>query len=260
MTTQSSSARLDGRVAIITGAASGIGAAAARRLASDGARVLVTDIDTAGGAALCDSIGARNSSFILLDVTQQDQWGRAMQAVIDRYGRLDFLVHCAGLGGSGSVELESLEHWHKVMDTNVTGAFLAAKHAIPLIARAGGGAIVNIASTAGVRPLADFPAYSSAKAAVIQLSKVIALHCARKGYGIRCNAILPGITDTPRLTDPKGFFESREAMLVALAKQSQPMGRVLQPAEIAGCIAYLVSSEAAMVTGIALPVDGGYLL
>lgn len=248
-----------GRVALITGGASGIGAATAHALTADGARVVIADVDETRAHAVRTALGAE-AAVAIFDVAEEPGWVRAIADVNARFGRLDFLVNCAGVGGGKPVETEDLAHWDLVWRSNVTGVFLGCKHAIGLIDASGGGAIVNIASAAGRKPLAEMPAYCAAKAAVLHLTRSVALHCAKAGYNIRCNSVLPGITDTPRLAYREGQFGGRQEMLDALVKQFHPLGHALQPDEIARGVLYLLSDDAKHVTGIELPIDAGFQL
>lgn len=251
--------RFTGKVALITGAGSGIGRATAYALATEGAQVMVGDIDLVGGMGVANALGA-NVAFIALDVADETAWTRAVQATVDCFGRLDFLVNCAGAGGGGDVETESLDHWNLVISTNMTGAFLGCRAAIPEMRKAGGGAIVNVASAAAVKPLPATPAYSAAKAGIVQLSRAVALHCAQKRLNIRCNSILPGITDTPRLGGPNDGTERRDFMLAKLVEAYQPAGRAVRADEVAQSILFLLSDDAAMAIGAALTLDGGFSL
>lgn len=247
---------LHNKVALITGAASGIGAATARLLVEQGATVWLTDITADAGESLATELGDR-ATFAALDVTEPDQWHTAVQAVRQRDGRLDTLVHNAGGGVFADLERTTLEQWRHVQRLNVESVFIGTQAALPLMRASGdGGSIVVVSSAAGLVGVPDLAAYGAAKAAVRNLSKTIALHCARKGDAIRCNSIHPAFTDTP--------------MVAALAEQSPdperakkrlesaaPLGRLGTPHEVASLVAYLASDAAAFVTGTEVAIDGG---
>ena len=249
--------RFTGMTALITGAGSGIGRATAQALVAEGARVMVADIDPEGGSAAALELGEA-AAFVELDVADEAAWARGVQSTIDRFGRLDLLVNCAGVGGGRDIESESLEHWNRVLATNMTGAFLGCRAAIPRMREVGGGAIVNVASAAAIKPLPASPAYSAAKAGIVQLTRAVALHCAQQRLNIRCNSVLPGITDTPRLG--AGPEADRDALLDRLVATYQPAGRTIRPEEVAQTILFLLSEDAAMATGAAMTLDGGFSL
>ena len=249
--------RLAGKTALITGAAQGLGAAMARMFARHGARVLVTDINADGAAAVAGEIGGES---IAHDVTSPDEWQRAVALAEERFGGLNILVNNAGIGTLGSVEDCTLEDWRRVHAIDIDGVFLGCKLALPLMARTTArgerGAIVNISSIAGIVASANMAAYNSAKAAVRHLSKSVALHCARAGYDITCNSIHPVFVDTPILDGLVAGAADRDEGLKKLGRQI-PLGRVGEPGDIAYAALYLASDEAKFVTGAELKVDGG---
>lgn len=242
-----------GNVAVITGAASGIGAASARRLAADGATVLLADLDGAG-AEVAASIGDP-ASFAELDVTEERGWQAVVEDVQGRFGRLDILVNAAGILTLGTVESETLEGWRRTLAVNLTGTFLGCRAAIPTMRRGGGGSIVNIASTSAVRGDPDFAAYDASKGGVVGLTKEIAVHCGRRRDGVRCNSIIPGSVDTPMVGELANSPETRAVH--EQWTQGLRAGRVAQPAEIAAVVSYLTSPASAFVTGSEWVVDGG---
>lgn len=251
--------RLTGKIALVTGAAQGLGAAMARMFAAHGGRVLLTDINAAGAAAVAGEIGA-NAASVVHDVTDPDAWETAVAAARERFGGLHVLVNNAGIGAMGSVEDCSLEDWRRVHAIDLDGVFLGCKLALPLIAettaREGSrGSIVNISSIAGVIAGANMAAYNSAKAGVRHLSKSVALHCARAGYPVTCNSIHPVFIDTPILDGM--FVEGDRAASVAKLGRQIPAGRVGEPDDVAYAALYLASDEAKFVTGSELYVDGG---
>ena len=248
-------ARFDGKVALVTGAASGIGKETARQFAAEGAWVAVADINEAAGQASAAALGP-SGFFVHLDVTSEESWKDALAAVEARFGGLNVLVNAAGISPGDTIEDASLEHFHHVHAICLDGVFLGCKHGIPLIDRSGGGSIVNISSVAGMLGVPHLASYSSAKAGVRNLTKSMAMHCTRKGYNIRCNSIHPGSVETPILQQVhKGPMEERHIQARAKAI---PMRRIGQPHEIARPILFLASDDASFITGTELVVDGGY--
>ena len=247
--------RVDGKTALITGGASGIGAAAAKLLAAQGARVAVSDIDLDRARAVADEIGA-NALAILHDVTDADSWQAALGVVEAAFGGLNILVNSAGIAIVGTVEETSLEDWRRVHAVDLDSIFLGCKYAVPLMAKSGGGSIINMSSISGIIAGHNLAAYNSAKAGVRHLSKSVALHCARQGYGIRSNSVHPAFVDTSMLDDIMRPGMSREEGLERLARQV-PLGRVGTTADIAYAILYLASDESAFMTGAELVLDGG---
>jgi 3(or 17)beta-hydroxysteroid dehydrogenase len=248
--------RLAGKAAFITGAASGLGRAMAVAFAAEGARVAVADIDEARGRAVAQSIGAP-ALFLAHDVTSEEQWVANLAEAVRAFGRLDSLVNNAGNGTRGSVEATSLEEWRRVHAVNLDGPFLGCKHAVPLIAAAGGGAIVNISSVAGLIGARDSAAYCSSKGGLRLLTKSVALHCAHRRNGVRCNSIHPVYTDTPMVDQMVATARDPQKMREALAAMI-PLGRLGTPEELAAMAVYLVSDEARFVTGAEFVFDGGY--
>lgn len=246
--------RVDGKVAFITGGASGLGKATAELYVEEGAKVAITDINEESGKAVADTLG-ENAIFLSHDVTQEDQWIGTLQQTVDHFGGLHILVNSAGIGLTKSVEDIELEEWHRVHAIDLDSVFLGCKHAIKHIAASGGGSIINISSISGIIAGHNFAAYNSAKAAVRHLSKSVALHCARKGYNIRSNSVHPAFIDTPILDTIKTHYGADEA-LRKFSRQI-PLGRVGQPREVAYAILYLGSDESAFTTGSELVIDGG---
>ncbi len=252
--------RLDGKIALITGAASGLGLRMAERFAAEGARVLLTDIDADGAARAAAGIGASAGSFAH-DVTSEAQWAAALAHAGARFGGLHILVNNAGIGTPGSVEDTSLEDWRRVHAIDLDGVFLGCKLALPLIretTRREGtrGSILNISSIAGVIASGRMAAYNSAKAGVRHLTKSVALHCATSRDPITCNSIHPAFIDTPILDGFQSAGASREAVKAKLGRQI-PLGTVGEPDDVAYAAIYLCSDEAKFVTGAELYIDGG---
>jgi NAD(P)-dependent dehydrogenase (short-subunit alcohol dehydrogenase family) len=250
--------RVENKIALVTGAAQGLGAATARLLASQGAKVLLTDINVRGAerrAAEINTLHPGSTEALEQDVTDENQWVRAIESALSRFGGLHILVNNAGVGSVANVEEETFDNWRRVHAIDLDSVFLGSKHAIPLIAASGGGSIVNISSISGIIAGHNLAAYNSAKAAVRHLSKSIALHCAKAGNGIRCNSVHPVFIDTPIL-DRIAAGQDRAVALGKLARQI-PLGRVGQPDDVAYAVLYLASDESAFVTGSEIRVDGG---
>jgi len=251
-----SEGRLKGKSALITGAGSGIGAAIAQMFVREGAQVLLTDINEAAVRTGAEALGG---SAFAHDVTVPQDWTAAVATAEDRFGGLNILVNCAGICIPGTVEETSLEDWRKTHAVDLDSVFLGCKTALPLIARTtavgGRGAILNIASISAIIAAANMAAYNSAKAAVRHLSKSVALHCARAGYNVTCNAILPTFIDTP-LIDGLTGGRAKGEMVAKLARQV-PLGRIGEPDDVAYAAVYLCSDEAKFVTGAELCIDGG---
>lgn len=247
------SGRLDGRVALVTGAASGIGKATSQRLASEGAAVVVTDLQDAAGEAVASGIrddGGR-AIFVHHDVSEEAGWEAALQATKEEFGRLDVLVNNAGIGDTAPIEETDLDEYERTIAVDQTGVFLGMKLAAPMLIDSGHGSIINVSSIFGTTGgFGASPAYHAAKGAVTTLTKNAALHWAVEG--IRVNSIHPGFIDTPLLEQAKGT--PFEELLVS----TTPMARLGRPEEVAATIAYLAGDDASFVTGTELYVDGGY--
>lgn len=246
---------LTGKVAIVTGCASGIGAATARRLRADGAQVLGTDINTAAGAAVCEEVGAH---FAVQDVSDEARWEVIAALAVESFGRLDILVNNAGTVSTRSIEQVDLAAWNRVIGVNLTGTMFGCRAAIAAMKNNPGGAsgaIVNIASTTAIAPLPTDVGYSASKAGVRALSKSVATWCAQQGYAIRCNTVIPGATDTGILAEAE---QATPGLKEAVAATS-PLKRLADPAETAAAIAFLASDECPYMTGGEMLVDGGMM-
>jgi 3(or 17)beta-hydroxysteroid dehydrogenase len=244
--------RLAGKTALVTGGASGIGLALAQRFALEGAHVVIGDVDAAAGERACAE--TPNFAFERLDVTDDQAWQAVTDGVAARYGRLDILVNNAGIIAVASIESITLETWRRVQSVNVDGTFLGCRHGVRVM-KERGGAILNMSSVSGIVGGHNLVAYNAAKGAVRLLTKSVALHCARQGYGIRCNSIHPGFVET-RMLDDIADGRDPEALREKL-RAGVPLGRNAEPSEIAALAAYLASGEAAFVTGAEFVIDGG---
>ena len=254
-----SEGRVSGKVAIVTGAAAGIGRACALRLAAEGARVVVSDIDEAGAAACAGEIVAAGGEamFITHDAASEDDWARTFAETTGAFGGLDVLVNNAGFAFAAGIEETTTEQWRSIMAVNVDGTFFGTRGAIPLMRESGGGSIVNISSILGIVGDPAMAAYNATKGAVRLFTKGVALECAEKGWGIRVNSVHPAYIRTPMVDRYAETFETPEAGYAELGRR-QPMGRVGEAEEVAGAVLYLASDEAAFVTGTELVIDGGY--
>ena len=246
--------RIEGKVALVTGAASGLGDAIVRRFAAEGAAVVLADIDADNGQALAKEMGP-NAAFVVLDVTMEDQWISAFEEIDARHGRMDVLVNCAGITTYGSVEEVTLDAFRHELDVDLLGPFLGCKHVVPLM-RGTGGSVINIASMASIRAEHYLVAYNAAKAGVTHMTKSVALHYAKAGTGIRCNSVHPGVIHTPILDKVLAQAEDPDA-LYAEWLALHPVGRIGKPEEVAALCLYLASDESAFATGAEFVLDGG---
>ena len=244
--------RLDGKVALISGAARGQGAVHAELFANEGASVVVGDILEKEVHVVADEIraGGGAAEAILLDVTQPEDWVAAVELTEETFGRLDVLVNNAGVIDEGGAVDEDLEAWHRVIAVNQTGMFLGMKHAVPAMRRAGGGSIINVSSTLGVVGADDYIAYQASKGAVRQMTRSAALSYVKDG--IRVNTICPGFIETPMTDDLEDEIRDHDIGMT-------PMARAGKPIEVSYAVLFLASDESSFVTGSDLVVDGGYL-
>ncbi len=246
--------RFNSRVAIVTGGAKGIGAATVELLAKQGAHVVIADVDDAAGNALAERLSS--AKFAHADVAHASDAEQLVRTVVNTFGGLDILINNAGIALAKSTIETSEVEWDRVISINLKGAWLVAKFAIPEIARRGGGAIVNVASNAGIVGFPNLAAYCAAKGGLVLLTKAMALDCAP--LKIRVNAVCPGHTRTPM---GDGFVAAQadpEAFVNEFINRQHPIGRMAEAEEIARTILFLASEDAAFVTGAALAVDGGY--
>lgn len=250
--------RVAGKVALVTGAAMGLGAETARRLAQEGARVMLTDLDEAAGDAVAAEIVAAggNAAFLRHDVAQESDWEAVIAATVARFGGLQVLVNNAGISGGTLPLLEhSLEDWRRVMSVNLDGVFLGLRHGGPAIAASGGGSIINLSSILGKVGLPNAAAYCASKGGVLLLTKAAALEWAP--LGLRVNSVHPGFIETPMVTAAMRNAENGNEMRDQLIS-AHALGRFGAPREIADAILFLASDESSFMTGAELVVDGGY--
>jgi|JI10StandDraft_1071094.scaffolds.fasta_scaffold452297_2 meso-butanediol dehydrogenase/(S,S)-butanediol dehydrogenase/diacetyl reductase len=242
--------RFTGKVAVVTGGASGIGAAAARLFHDEGASVVIGDLDEAGGAAFADSLGDARAAFLKTDVSDYDQVKALVDLAVSKFGRLDILFNNAGVGSFSRIADLPVEDWKRTIAVNLDAVFYGCKAAIPVMRAQGGGAIVSTASASGMAGDFGFGAYNAAKAGVINFTRTAAIDHAR--HGIRVNAVCPGPVDTPILSGVDAVPGLRPVW-----EDCVPMGRFAQAEEIAAVVAFLASDEASYLTGVSIPVDGG---
>jgi NAD(P)-dependent dehydrogenase (short-subunit alcohol dehydrogenase family) len=243
--------RLDGKVALITGAASGIGRATAGLFHRQGAKVAATDRNEAGLRAL----GEDADLTLVQDVTDEARWREVVDAAVAAFGRLDILVNSAGIAVLGNIETTTLADWRKVNAVNVEGAFLGCREAVRAM-KGTGGSIVNLSSVAGIIGDASSTAYCASKGAVRLLTKSAALHCARAGYGIRVNSVHPSFAETPMVLEGIARAKDPERVRAGLMRAA-PMGRMGRAEEVANMILFLATDESSFTTGAEFMVDGG---
>lgn len=253
-----SAGRLDGKIAVITGGASGIGAETARRFVEEGAKVVLGDIQEDKLKVLSDELGS-NARWSKLDVRSEQDWKRIIE-IASEVGGATTIVNSAGVSIPGSIEDIDLEAFHHTMGINLDGVFLGCKHGVAALKAGKGGSIINVASMLGVRAGSIFPAYCASKGGVRLLSQSVALHCTEQGYDIRVNCILPGAIHTEMveayISAGEQAGQTRDEVIDGFAA-SHPMKRLGRPDEAANAIVFLASDESTFTTGIDLPVDGG---
>ena len=243
------SKRLSGKVAIVTGAASGVGEAVARLFVSEGAQVVMSDLNEVDGARIATEIGA---TFVRHDVADPEGWQQVVDRAVDSFGKLDILVNNAGILIAGDIEESSYEDWKRLMSVNADSVFLGCKAAIAVMKKQGG-SIVNMSSIAALAGRQDYVAYGASKGAVAALTRAVAADCRLKRYRIRCNSVHPDgiLTAMTRATYPKGVDPDM------LTIDKDPMNRACLPLDVAQGVLYLASDEARAVNGIELRIDSG---
>ncbi|MCY1284624.1 3-beta-hydroxysteroid dehydrogenase [compost metagenome] len=247
--------RVQDKVVLITGAASGVGKADALLLAAEGARVVLADIDRNGGQALADEIGA-NALFVELDVAEEAHWQRAIEQTLAHFGRLDVLVNNAAICPPGTIEEASLQQFRNVMRINADGYFLGCKYAIEAMkGNTSGGSIIMMSSVAALGGLPPMCAYSASKGAVTALTRSVAVHCKNSGYRIRCNSIHPDGVWTPMTQALMPGLDP-----VALGIADNPMARMCMPEDVANLVLFLASDESRFVNGAELRIDNAQMI
>lgn len=249
--------RVEGKVALVTGAGSGLGAESARRLAREGAAVVLTDISAEAGQAVADGIADAGGKalFLTQNVAEEARWAEVVAAALKAFGRLDVLVNNAGVAGGGPLLETTFEAWRQLMDINLDGVFLGMKAAAPVMVEAGAGSIINLSSILGKVGSPGAPAYCASKGGVALLTKATALELAP--FGVRVNSVHPGFIETPMvagaLRDVENANEMRDIIISRHA-----LGRLGVPREIADGVVFLASDESSFMTGSELVIDGGY--
>jgi len=256
--------QVEGKVALVTGGASGIGEAIVELFAREGATVIATDIDGLRGPEVASRVTKAGGKAVFLeqDVTSEERWEEIVAEIARRFGRLDVMVSNAGIGiAVPSITEMTLDDWRKQNAINLDGVFLSVKHCLPLMRKTGGGSIVMMSSLAGLRGAAGLAAYSATKGGVRLFSKSIAMECAMFGDGIRVNSVHPGIIDTPIWgkipTGAAGAGQNAPIDPEERARIATPLGRAGHAAEIASGVLYLASDASRYVTGSELVIDGG---
>lgn len=253
--------RVAGKLALVTGAAQGLGAAHATLLAREGARVVCTDINQEGAEATAARInsecGAGHAVGIRHDVTNPDDWEAAVDTAREEIGGLNVLVNNAGIGVAGNIETCDFDDWKRCFAVNVDSIFHGCQKALPLMREHAPGSIINISSIAGLIASDTMPAYNASKAAVWMLTKSIALHCAKNNMQIRCNSVHPTFVDTPILDGTARAHKlDKDVLMDKLARQI-PLKFVGEPNDIANAVVYLASDESRFMTGAEIKLDGG---
>ena len=250
--------RVKGKVALVTGAASGLGLASAIKLLDEGAKVFLSDINENGLEQLNQVLDKYNSDDYALghhDVSSEASWNEVLEQVNSKFGKLNILLNSAGIALGGDVVSTGLDVWKKVHDVNLDSVFLGCKLAIPMMAEHEAGSIISISSISGIVAGWNTAAYNSSKAGVRHLSKSIALYCAKKGYNIRSNTIHPAFIDTPILDPHKQAFGEKEA--IAKLSRQIPMNKIGDTDDVAYAVLYLASDESKFITGSEIVLDGG---
>lgn len=246
--------RLQDKVVLITGGASGVGRETARRVVEEGGRAIVADIDEAAGRAVASEIGDA-AMYVAHDVSSESSWEGLMKAVQTQFGKLDALVNSAAICRTESIEETSLDLLRQTLRINTEGTFLGCKYGIAKMKESGGGSIVNIASTAALAGHTGMAAYTASKGAVTALTRNIAAHCRSHGYRIRCNSILPGGIRTPMVASILGALDEQTTRF-----DQNPQSGFCEPSDVTNAIVFLVSDESRFINGAELRVDNAFLV
>lgn len=246
--------RVEGKVAIVTGAAQGLGEADARMLAAEGARVILTDINETAGRKVADEIGAE---FVRQDVSLEATWPKLVDHVIDRYGKLDVLVNNAGIATIANVEQTTPEIWRRTLAVHLDGTYFGCHYALPAMKASGGGSIINMSSTAALVGISAYFAYSAAKGGIRSLTKSVAVHCREQKNAVRCNSIHPGSIDTPMV---EAALEGLANIKLAEHRDREASRLAIglgEPKDVAYMVLFLASDESKHVNGAEMVVDNG---
>lgn len=242
--------RLKGKVCIVTGAASGLGAADARMMSAEGARVVLTDVNVEQGQKL--AMGIEHAIFVKHDVRSEADWQAVIAKTLETFGRLDVLVNNAGMVTFGTVEETTLEQFRLINSVMSEGTFLGCKYAIPVMAKSGGGSIINVSSVAAIKGISPVFAYTAAKGAILSMTRSVAAHCHEQGNKVRCNSILPGAHETPMTAAAISALDASAAGLMEIQNNGQG-----QPEDVGNLVVFLASDESRHITGTQLVIDNG---
>ena len=254
------SGRLAGKVALITGGASGIGLASAEACAREGAVVFITDLNAKAGESQAARLAGEGFrvEFMQQDASSESDWRRVMDEIVNRHSKLDVLVNNAGIAVIAPLEQETLQGWRKTQAVNMEGVFIGCREAVRVM-KEHGGSIINLSSIEGLIGEPTLPAYNASKGGVRLFTKSVALYCAQQGYGIRVNSVHPGFIATPLITDALAALPPEQAAALYQDVIGRvPLGRIGEPREIASVVLFLASDESSYMTGSELVVDGGY--
>lgn len=246
--------RVEGKVVIVTGAASGLGAADAKMLAKHGAQVVLTDVDSERGHSVAEEVGGE---FVEQDVSDEESWPALIDGVMATYGKLDVLVNNAGIAPIATVETTTTETWRKVLAVSLDGTFFGCRSAIPSMTKGGGGSIINMSSTAAMVGHANYFAYAAAKGGIRSMTKSMAIHCRDEKTGIRCNSIHPGSINTPMVQEAFKVLGGVDLKQDADPETIRTTMGVGQPEDVANMVLYLASDESRHVTGAEMMIDFG---
>ena len=244
--------RLNGKIAIITGASKGLGEANSRLFIDEGAKVIMTDIDKQAGQALASELGD-NAEFIYQDVCDEQGWINLIDDVVARYGGLDVLVNNAGVVKPGTIETQTMEEYDFIMNVSARATFIGCKYAVPAMSASGGGSIINMASIASIQSVPRVAAYAAAKGAVQAITINIAGYCGENQLDVRCNCLNPSSIDTPMVQNIRAKFMQNPEEAAKLA----PKGEIGEPNDVAHTVVFLASDESKFINGVNIPIDYG---